>query len=100
MKPAEFWAETPAELIDWIGTVSKNNVHRDVTLAWQIGNLAKIGFHAPKTYPALKTLLNPPKPGRAPTKAQREVQLMLSGQLKPDPATLPAWALKESKVKR
>lgn len=99
MKPAEFWAETPSELIDWIGTVSKNNVQRDVSLAWQISNLTKIGFHAPKKFPDLKTLLNPPKAGRAMTRAQREVELMITGRMKPDPATLPAWATRESKAK-
>jgi hypothetical protein len=100
MKPAEFWAETPAELTDWIGTVSEFKAKRDAIQAWQIANLVRIGHHAPKKFPDLKKLLEPSAPEKPLTKAQREVQLMLSGQIKIDPATLPPWALKESKVKK
>lgn len=98
MKPAEFWAETPAGLIEWIGTVTKHSVKRDTTLAWQIANLMKVGFHAPKKFPDLDKLVSV-KPKKTVSKQAllADARLAELMAMPIDPAKVPSWAKEKKK---
>ena len=98
MKPAEFWAETPAELTDWIRVSSKHQAEAATVLAWQIGNLSKIGFHAPAKFPKLDQLIKSSSQAKPISREARLADAKLAALMAMpiDEAKVPDWA-KEKK---
>ncbi|MBO6507402.1 MAG: hypothetical protein JJ979_02765 [Roseibium sp.] len=97
MKLAEFWAETPSEITDWIRIVSKHTAERDITRAWQNANLTKIGFHSPKKFPNLDQLLSQQPKKKSQKTLYAEAKLAELMALPIDEAKVPAWAREKQK---
>lgn len=85
MKPAEFWAETPHELLIWLQAVATST--KDQT--WIAGKLVAVAFHDPKSFPDIDTFTTGKKKPMSYA-AMRLGTLIASKEI--DKSILPSWA--------